>query len=703
MSVLLKEKDLRLTHRRQELAAFVAILISGMDPGFGFARAQIAMRSGDYAQDFNSLAISGTSNPWTDNSTLPGWYASRTIGGPVVATYRAGTGSDNAGAIYSFGSPGSSERAVGAVASGTPGNFAYGVRFTNDTATTQTNILVSYIGEQWRNGGNPSPQTLAFSYRVSSSAITNSDAANANPWISFAALNFSSPTVSTTAGPLDGNTSPNRQMFATVALTGVIVAPGQELFLRWLDTDDPGFDHSLALDDLLISFNGVTNAPSAPVITTQPQSQTVAAGANVTFTVAATGNPSPAFQWQSNSSNLNGETNASLTLLGVTTNQAGTYTVTVTNSAGATNSQAATLTVAPAAAGFSLVTYNVAGNGATDWSTNAPQVRAIARQLQHLNPDFITFQEIPFDLRYEMTNFVTAFFPGYALAVSNGGDSFITSALLSRYPITRFSKWLDGIDLRAFGYSNADNNLDNFTRDLSEIQVNVPGFPQPLHLLTTHLKSTAGTTYADAAAKRAAEATAITNFIATNLQALYPLHPYVLTGDLNDTSTNSLMIQKLISPATGLRLTNPTNPLTGSVNTFSIRASVSSRLDYILPGGLLRDNIAVAQVFRTDLLPSPPAPLLGGDSATASDHLPVLMVFNNPYDQPFRLLSITRTNVAVTLKWEAVPGQPYRVESSTNLTTWSALASNLVATSNRFTFGTNLNDARRYFRIRREP
>ena len=29
---------------------------------------------------------------------------------------------------------------------------------------------------------------------------------------------------------------------------------------------------------------------------------------------------------------------------------------------------------------LSLLTYNVGGNGTTDWSTNAPQVQAIARE-----------------------------------------------------------------------------------------------------------------------------------------------------------------------------------------------------------------------------------------------------------------------------------------------------------------------------------
>nr|MBP7558032.1 lamin tail domain-containing protein [Chitinophagaceae bacterium] len=49
-----------------------------------------------YSQNFNTLASAGTGNVWTDNSTIPGWYATRT-------TYNAANGSSNAGALYSFG------------------------------------------------------------------------------------------------------------------------------------------------------------------------------------------------------------------------------------------------------------------------------------------------------------------------------------------------------------------------------------------------------------------------------------------------------------------------------------------------------------------------------------------------------------------------------------------------------------------------
>ena len=103
------------------------------------------------------MASTGTANTWTDNSTLPGWYASKTsgTGAPAVGSYRAGTGTDTTGALYSFGIAGMNpvtDRALGSVASGTPGNF--GVRFQNDTAQAITNITISYTGEQWRNGGH---------------------------------------------------------------------------------------------------------------------------------------------------------------------------------------------------------------------------------------------------------------------------------------------------------------------------------------------------------------------------------------------------------------------------------------------------------------------------------------------------------------------------------------------------------------------
>jgi hypothetical protein len=83
----------------------------------------------------------------------------------------------------------------------------------------------------------------------------------------------------------------------------------------------------------------------APVITTQPASLVVNVGANATFTVVATGTPAPTYRWFKNDVALEGATSASLALSSVKISDAGSYTVKVSNHAGAVTSAAAALTV----------------------------------------------------------------------------------------------------------------------------------------------------------------------------------------------------------------------------------------------------------------------------------------------------------------------------------------------------------------------
>ena len=147
----------------------------------------------------------------------------------------------------------------------------------------------------------------------------------------------------------------------------------------------------------------------------------------------------------------------------------------------------------------------------------------------------------------------------------------------------------------------------------------------------------------------------------------------------------------------------PDQPVTHSLNTFSIQGSLTERIDYVMPCGLLFSNFIASQVFRTDLLNPVPLNLNSTDDQVASDHLPVMLVFANPYDPPFRLLSIFVSNQLVTLQWETSTGRQYRVDSSSNLTTMSALAGNLVATNAMLSCRTNLSEAQRFFRVYRVP
>jgi Concanavalin A-like lectin/glucanases superfamily/Immunoglobulin domain/Bacterial Ig domain len=85
-----------------------------------------------------------------------------------------------------------------------------------------------------------------------------------------------------------------------------------------------------------------------PVITSQPQSETVAAGATASFNVMATGNQPLSYQWLVNQSNIPAATNATLILTNAQASQSGNnYSVLVMNNAGSTNSSNAVLTVLP--------------------------------------------------------------------------------------------------------------------------------------------------------------------------------------------------------------------------------------------------------------------------------------------------------------------------------------------------------------------
>jgi hypothetical protein len=415
--------------------------------------AQIRFSAGSpYTQNFDSLGT--VSNAWTDNITLPGWYASKTSGGATVTGYRADSGASNTGALCSFGVTGVNpvtDRALGSVASGTPGNFAYGIRFQNDTTLAITNITLGYAGEQWRNGGNTAVQTLAFSYLISNNPITSSDAANATAWTAFSPLSFDSPTVGANAAALDGNAATNRQVLAPTLLPGVVVFPGQEIFFRWYDINDAGNDHGMAVDDLTISFSTVVAVTNPPAIGPggQPQSRTNNAGTRAIFTVTAIGMPLN-YQWHLNGNDLmdggkiSGATSPSLTVSNVLSGDVGDYTVTVYNSADSVLSSNALLTVIdPAVNTQPLSRTNIAGDNAsfsvTAAGTGAPlsyQWRFNGTDIPGANFSFLTIESV------QSTNQ-----GGYTVVVGNNDftTSYTTSAVanltLLATPVYNLARW----------------------------------------------------------------------------------------------------------------------------------------------------------------------------------------------------------------------------------------------------------------------
>lgn len=220
------------------MSKHLIFIISLFCYSIGNAQISINNSSFTYTEDLDVLASSGTSNVWTNNSTVTGWYSSQN-------QYRASTGSDNTGALYSFGSAGNGERAIGSQCSNGTGTIFNGVRFINNTGSVITRITVEYYGEQWRNGGNTSVQDLTFSYQKAATSLTM------GTWTTVPQLNFSSPVTGSTAAALNGN-DPNNRTFLQHTII-VNVAIGEEIWFRWQDLNDTGNDHGLAVDDFTIT------------------------------------------------------------------------------------------------------------------------------------------------------------------------------------------------------------------------------------------------------------------------------------------------------------------------------------------------------------------------------------------------------------------------------------------------------------------
>ncbi len=196
--------------------------------------------SNTYTQDFNNLRSTG-SGAWTNDSTLSGWYASR-------SQIAADDGSSGAGGMFSYGSASSIERAFGALPKKNSGGTIYkGLLLNNDTPDPISQLYVAYTGEQWRNSGG-GVQTLAFSYQVSASPITN---LTAGVWTDVTSLNFSAPITGGIASALNGNLAANQRRLA--AQFSATIPAGSYLLLRWSDVDEQGADHGLAIDDLVVS------------------------------------------------------------------------------------------------------------------------------------------------------------------------------------------------------------------------------------------------------------------------------------------------------------------------------------------------------------------------------------------------------------------------------------------------------------------
>jgi pectin methylesterase-like acyl-CoA thioesterase len=240
--------------------------------------------------------------------------------------------------------------------------------------------------------------------RTTGGYVTNPRAAAGTNGISFMKCSFTVPSSAYTNSVFaraitvaNGNTALINCRVDTNGYTGWFKTDvtNTTLNLRWWEYGNTSLDGSTA-----VTFNGtqlastdqnLTNASSAtlwlygwvpqlsPNILTNPVSQSVGGGQSASFAVTATGIPNPTYQWLKNGSPLSGQTNASLAISGANANNAGSYSVIVSNSAGVVTSSSATLIVSNTAPTLTPVadqTVSVGANLSITNVANDPDVPA---------------------------------------------------------------------------------------------------------------------------------------------------------------------------------------------------------------------------------------------------------------------------------------------------------------------------------------
>ena len=220
----------------------------------------------------------------------------------------------------------------------------------SDETASQAGLTVANAPGAWGNGStDPMYQSYIYPFNGGNVdiLITNLPAGNYDILPYSADANFEISVEGTSYGVKHSYDNPVTNPPAWtegvqyVRFSNVQVGLGQRLAL----TVRPGVYGYATLSGLQLASATGISAP--PVILTQPLSQNVLVGDNVTLFVRALGAAPLTYQWQFNGSNIVGATTSTFTVQNVQLAQAGSYAVSVANPVGSILSSTSTLGVSP--------------------------------------------------------------------------------------------------------------------------------------------------------------------------------------------------------------------------------------------------------------------------------------------------------------------------------------------------------------------
>lgn len=230
-----------------------------------------------HKQLFNKSETDGLGGGSGQFNTLPKGWSTSEEGDPlrypsiINGTYRAGRGESAAQDLYSFGSTwADNDKALGSITGYALYNTKKGAFIINNTGETITDLLISYAGEQWRQGGSGIPSKLTFSYSTVATSLISGVCKSSGVWIKVPELDFVSPKTAKIATELNGNSSENR-IILSHKISGLTIPNGSTFWLRWENDNATATDmeDGIAIDDVSITPNptegvSIVQYPTSP-------------------------------------------------------------------------------------------------------------------------------------------------------------------------------------------------------------------------------------------------------------------------------------------------------------------------------------------------------------------------------------------------------------------------------------------------------